>query len=87
VKGEGEITAELDTTMTPELEKEGKVREVIRKIQQLRKENRCAIDDTITLSLPETLKSLGEAHIDQIKRDTLSTTVLWGDSYSISTSK
>jgi len=85
-KGEGEIVAELDTTMTPELEKEGKVREVIRTVQQLRKNQGCTIDGRITLTLPKSLKSLGQSNIDIIQRETLATSVIWGDSYSISTS-
>jgi len=84
-KGEGEIEVELDTTITPELEKEGKVREVIRTIQQLRKEKKCAIDEKITLTLPGALQTLGDSYLESIKQETLSDKILWGDSFSIST--
>jgi len=85
-KGEGEMSVELDTTQTPELEKEGKVREAIRTIQQIRKEKGCAIDGTITLTLPEELKKLGQPYIDTIQRETMATDIIWGNSFSISTS-
>jgi isoleucyl-tRNA synthetase len=84
-KGEGEIEVELDTAITPELEKEGKVREVIRTIQQLRKEKKCAIDEPITLTLPSALQTLGDSYLESIKQETLSDKILWGDSFSIST--
>ncbi len=40
---------ELDQTITPELKKEGEVREIIRMIQDLRKENELTPDQKITL--------------------------------------
>jgi len=86
-KGDGEIQVELDTTITPELEKEGKVRDVIRTIQQLRKEKKCAIDEPITLTLPSALQTLGDSYLESIKRETLSDKILWGDSYTILTLK
>lgn len=86
VKGEGEITVELDTTMTLELEQEGKVREVVRKIQTLRKEKGCRIEEKIVVTLPRDLEFLGKLYLEEIIRDTLSEKILWGDTYSISTS-
>ena len=85
IKGEGEIQIELDTTITPELEQEGKVREVVRKIQKLRKDKGCAIDEKITLTLPSALQTLGDSYLESIKWETLSDTILWGDSFIIST--
>ena len=86
VKGEGEMTVELDMTQTPELEQEGKVRDTIRTVQQMRKEKACAIDGTIVLTLPESLQTLGETNINTIKKETLATTVVWGETLGISIS-
>jgi len=51
---EGESTeVTLDTTLTPELTAEGKARELIRKVQQLRKKENLEQSTKITLTLPE----------------------------------
>jgi isoleucyl-tRNA synthetase len=84
--GDGEMTIELDTTMTPELENEGKTREAIRTIQQLRKDKKCAIDDTIVVTVPKNIEALGSTNIALLQKETLATSVLWGDSYDISIS-
>jgi len=86
VEGEGEMTVELDTAMTLELEQEGKVREAVRKIQTLRKEKGCRIEEKITVTLPRDLASLGQSHAEEIIRETLAEKIVWGDSYGISTS-
>jgi isoleucyl-tRNA synthetase len=86
IKGEGEMEVTVDTTMTPELEKEGEVRGVIRTIQQLRKVKGCAIDDTIRLTVPKNLQTLDLQYIELMKRETLAKEILWGDSYDISIS-
>jgi len=80
-----EITIEKMFDPTPELIKEGKVREVVRKIQKLRKDKGCAIDEKITLTLPNALQKLGDPYLESIKRETLSEKILWGDFCSIST--
>lgn len=46
-------TVQLELTLTPELEAEGKAREIIRTIQQLRKQAGCGINDVIEVELPE----------------------------------
>jgi isoleucyl-tRNA synthetase len=84
--GEGELSVVLDTTVTPELEQEGRAREAIRTVQQLRKEKGCAIDDRITLTLPELLHTLEDTFVTTIQKETLATQILWGDSFNISTS-
>ncbi len=45
------VTVQLDTTLTPELEREGWVREIIRHGQMLRKKAGCALDEKIKLVL------------------------------------
>jgi len=54
IRAEGDtIVRELDTTLTPELIMEGKKRDLVRRIQVLRKEKGCRIDEHIRLGLPE----------------------------------
>ncbi|NIZ19600.1 isoleucine--tRNA ligase [Entomospira culicis] len=48
---EGHLTVALDTTLTPELLREGMMRDLIRAIQNLRKESDFAVSDRITFTL------------------------------------
>jgi isoleucyl-tRNA synthetase len=50
--GEGELGVKLDTKITPELKEEGETRELIRKIQELRKKAGCALDGKIIVEAP-----------------------------------
>ncbi len=64
----------LDTELTDELKAEGLAREVIRHIQQLRKELDLKVDDRINLSLSTKdgeLKVAINSHLDLIKSETL----------------
>lgn len=60
----GEPSASLDTTMTPELEKEGMIRDLIRKLNQQRKNMGLTIDDKITLHISSNSKLFNEAISD-----------------------
>jgi len=51
-QGEGELEVKLDTKITPELKEEGETRELIRKIQELRKKAGCALDGKIIVEAP-----------------------------------
>jgi isoleucyl-tRNA synthetase len=66
-QGKGELTVELDTTITPELEEEGETREIIRQIQEARKEAGCGLADLIEVGLPSWPKKFEE----EIKKKTL----------------
>ncbi|RJR15565.1 isoleucine--tRNA ligase [Candidatus Microgenomates bacterium] len=75
----------LNLTITPELQQEGDVRELIRAIQQMRKEEGCKLDEKISLTLPESMQNLPQALQSEIRIKTLSSTITWGDELSIST--
>ncbi|MFH0937005.1 MAG: isoleucine--tRNA ligase [Candidatus Daviesbacteria bacterium] len=49
---DGEVKGELDTKITPQLQEEGEVRELIRQIQQLRKEKGLTLKDKIEVTVP-----------------------------------
>jgi len=69
----GDFKVELDTEITPELAREGMVREVTRKVNGLRKEIGLTIEDTISLNVcgdEEVTKMLDE-HGDAIAKGTL----------------
>ena len=51
VQGDGEFTAALDPSLTPELETEGLARELVNRIQRLRKESGLEITDRISLGI------------------------------------
>ena len=66
----------LDTEITPELHREGLMREVIRNVQSARKAAGLEVDDRIKLALLTHENILHEAiteHLDVIKAETLST--------------
>jgi len=66
----------LDLTRTPELEDEGLARDVIRGIQEARREAGLAVSDRIRLRLEgisESARTALEAHQDLIAKETLAT--------------
>ena len=70
---ENNVFTILDTTLTPELVNEGYVREVISKVQQLRKQNDFEMLDHITISFEadEEVKAAVLDAADHIKEETL----------------
>ncbi len=77
--GEGERGVVLDTTITPELKAEGYVREVISKIQNLRKDSGLEVSDHIhlTLAAGELITGVVRANEELIRRETLADTVAY----------
>jgi isoleucyl-tRNA synthetase len=77
--GEGIIS--LDVVVTPILEAEGIARDLIRLVQQERRENKLNVSDRITLSLgvPELVRRSVVPFIETIKSETLAISVAWTD--------
>ena len=73
VAEDGGYLVAVTTTLTPELELEGHARELVRRIQQLRKDSDLDISDRIELMLSDTplLSSLLSAHQDYVVSETL----------------
>ena len=79
--GEGEIGVVLDTHITDELREEGHVREMISKIQNMRKEKGFEVADKITLYVADNdmLLDVVKKFEDTIKKETLTVEVVYGD--------
>ncbi len=79
VLNEGSLTVALDSEMTDELRKEGTVRDMIRSIQNLRKERGLKVTDRIFLYLDGTewLQSAVKDFEDHLVRETLSEKIYW----------
>ena len=78
----------LDTDVTPELEAEGLARDVVRAVQQARREAQLNVSDRISLTLsadPVTVAHI-MAHESLIAGETLATTVTWDPSLERSVS-
>jgi isoleucyl-tRNA synthetase len=70
VAGEDGLTVALDLTLDPELELEGRVRDLIHEINRLRKEQGLELTDRIVLTLPSDQEDLLR-HSDWIAEETL----------------
>ena len=77
--GEGEIGVVLDTTITPELQEEGHVREMISKIQNMRKDKGFEVADKIKLYVSDNdmLINVIKKFEDTIKKETLTEEVIY----------
>jgi isoleucyl-tRNA synthetase len=79
--GEGEIGVVLDTTITDELREEGYVREILSKIQNMRKESGFQVADKINLYVGynEMLEAVVKKYEDEIKKETLALSVFYNE--------
>ncbi len=82
VASDGSITAALDITLTPELKEEGIARELINRIQNLRKESGLEVTDKISLHIARhsEINSAVEKHKEYIGAQTLAAEVMLVDS-------
>ena len=80
--GEGEIGVVLDTHITQELKEEGYVREILSKVQNMRKDKGFEVLDRINLYVEgnETLETVIKKFEDTIKHDTLADNVIYNTS-------
>ena len=78
--GEGSTGVVLDTNISEELREEGHVREIISKIQNMRKESGFQVADKIKLYVAdnEMLMNVIKKFADVIKRDTLTEEIVFG---------
>ncbi|MCA1950401.1 MAG: isoleucine--tRNA ligase [Treponema sp.] len=79
VLNEGTLTVGLDTEVTEELAQEGDVRDLVRGIQNLRKESGLEVTDRIRLTLygSERLKAAYASFVDYIAQETLAIDIQW----------
>ena len=84
VLNEGTLTVGLDSKVTDELKKEGYIRDLIRGIQNQRKENGYEVTDRIKLEISgdAVLKSAYEMFKDFVSGETLAASISWADSLS-----
>ncbi|EID84095.1 isoleucyl-tRNA synthetase [Treponema sp. JC4] len=84
VLNEGTLTVGLDSKVTDELKKEGYIRDLIRGIQNQRKENGYEVTDRIKLEISgdAVLKSAYEMFKDFVAGETLAASISWTDSLS-----
>ena len=79
--GEGEIGVVLDTTITPELKEEGMLREVLSKVQNMRKDRGFEVLDRINLyvSNNKAVETIVKKFEETIKHDTLADKVVYNE--------
>jgi isoleucyl-tRNA synthetase len=83
VASEAGLTVALDTQLDDELLLEGRAFDLIRTVNQLRKDEAYALTDRIVLTVPESERDVVEAHGDWIAREVLATEIEIGDALRI----
>jgi isoleucyl-tRNA synthetase len=83
VASEAGLTVALDTTLDDELLLEGRAFDLIRTVNQLRKDEGYEIVDRIALTVPESERDVVETHRDWIAREVLATEIRVGDGLRI----
>ena len=81
IASDGPLTAALDLTLTPELEREGLARELVNRIQNLRKAAGLEVTDRITVQLSPNaaLAAAVEAHGDYVRSEVLADELVTGE--------
>ena len=74
------VTVALDTNLTPELIEEGFVREIVSKIQTMRKDSGFEVMDNINIycSGNDKIADIMERNADSIKSETLAVNIIFG---------
>ncbi|MGW6448086.1 isoleucine--tRNA ligase [Lentzea sp. NPDC055074] len=74
----------LDTVVSPELEAEGVARDLVRVVQQARKDAQLDVSDriTLTLELPDAVRTAVEPHLAFVQAETLTSAVVFGEGTS-----
>ena len=81
---DGARFAAIDTTVTPELRAEGIAREMVSRIQRLRKDTGLAVSDRIRLQIagPDALRAIAEQHRQWIAGEVLAREMIVTDALS-----
>ncbi|MCC6283570.1 MAG: class I tRNA ligase family protein [Saprospiraceae bacterium] len=81
VASDGALTVALDVTMTPELQAEGTARDLVNRIQNIRKEKDFNVTDrvTVTLEKHDAILAAVEKFHDYIKAEVLATDLVLAD--------
>jgi len=84
VQEDGARFAAIDTTVTPELRGEGIAREIVSRVQRLRKDTGLAVSDRIRLQIagPDALRAIAEQHRQWIAGEVLAREMIVTDSLS-----
>ncbi len=79
--GTGEMGVVIETTITPELKEEGFLREILSKVQNMRKDNGFEVMDNINLYVSgnEMLEKIVKKFEDTIKHDTLTLNIFYNE--------
>jgi isoleucyl-tRNA synthetase len=83
VAGADGVTVALDLTLDPELELEGRVYDLIRQVNLMRRDEGLEITDRIVLTLPQELNELVERHGDWIKDEVLAKSIAFDGGVAI----
>jgi isoleucyl-tRNA synthetase len=84
VQEDGARFAAIDTTVTPELRAEGIAREIVSRVQRLRKDTGLAVSDRIRLQIagPDALRAVAEQHRQWIAGEVLAREIVITDDVS-----
>ncbi|CDM67682.1 Isoleucine-tRNA ligase [Clostridium bornimense] len=87
--GEGEVGVVLDTHITEELKEEGYLREILSKVQNMRKESGFEVADKIKLYVAnnDMLESIIKKFEDVIKRETLAEAIVYDENRDYTVNK
>ncbi len=82
VASEDGLTVALDITITDDLRKEGLARDIVNRVQNLRKEKGLEVQDKIALTYVSNdgiVKAAVEAHKEYIQKETQALSLVWGN--------